>query len=74
MVRSRFLMQKCNNKTYGYHVYYFFIYKTKTLYRNMWESVKSGDGFRLMGSGLARGAYRPLIAFESSTHQLGVRS
>ena len=31
-------------------------------------------GFRLMGSGLARGAYRPLIAFESSTHQLGVRS
>ena len=22
----------------------------------MWESVKSGDGFRLMGSGLARGA------------------
>ena len=40
----------------------------------MWESVKSGDGFRLMGSGLARGAYRPLIAFESSTHQLGVRS
>ena len=27
-----------------------------------------------MGSGLARGAYRPLIAFESSTHQLGVRS
>ena len=22
----------------------------------MWESVKSGDGFRLVGSGLARGA------------------
>lgn len=22
----------------------------------MWESVKSGDGFRLMSSGLARGA------------------
>ena len=51
MVRSRFLMQKCNIKTYGYHVYYFFIYKTKTLYRNMWESVK-----RERGSGLARGA------------------
>ena len=29
---------------------------------------------KVMGSGLARGAYRPLIAFESSTHQLGVRS
>ena len=47
----------------------------------MWESVKSGDGFGLMGSGfrvqgsgLAPWACRPLIACESSTRQLGVRS
>lgn len=29
MVRSRFLMQKCNIKTYGYHVYYFLFTKLK---------------------------------------------
>ena len=29
MVRSRFLMQKCNNETYGYHVYYFLFTKLK---------------------------------------------
>ena len=69
MVRSRFLMQKCNIKTYEYHVYYFLFTKLKHY------SVISGRVSRVgMGSGLARGAYRPLIAFESSTHQLGVRS
>ena len=78
MVRSRFLMPKCNNETYGYHVYYFLFTKLKHY------SVISGkvsrekgvqvDGFRVHGSGLARGACRPLIACESSTRQLGVRS
>lgn len=62
MVRSRFLMQKCNIKTYGYHVYYFLFTKLKHY------SVIRGRVSREKGvqdSGLARGAYRPLIAFES---------
>lgn len=62
MVRSRFLMQKCNIKTYGYHVYYFLFTKLKHY------SVISGRVSREKGvqdSGLAPGAYRPLIAFES---------
>ena len=51
MVRSRFLMQKCNIKTYGYHVYYFLFTKLKHY------SVISGRVSRVgMGSGLARGA------------------
>lgn len=62
MVRSRFLMQKCNIKTYGYHVYYFLFTKLKHY------SVIRGRVSRekeVQDSGLARGAYRPLIAFES---------
>ena len=42
------------------------------------EMIKSmrvqGSGFRVQGSGLARGACCPLSACESSTRQLGVRS
>lgn len=62
MVRSRFLMQKCNIKTYGYHVYYFLFTKLKHY------SVISGRVSRekgVQGAGLAPGAYRPLITFES---------
>lgn len=62
MVRSRFLMQKCDNKTYRYYVYYFLFAKLKHY------SVISGRVSRekgVQGAGLALGAYRPLIAFES---------
>lgn len=62
MVRSRFLMQKCNIKTYEYHVYYFLFTKLKHY------SVISGRVSREKGgSGLAHGAGRPLIVDESSS-------